>query len=157
MQRSSDSIASLAAALAKAQTELGNPEKSLAATIRPDGHGGGERTFRYASLSSGLDIVRKVLGQHAIAVMQTSAIGHIGTGVFALVSTRFETSAETLFEILFTPPWSSRDHAAATSGAAARNGRPFVGADMGAVRPWVLGASMCLKSGDVRTVASLSA
>ena len=30
--------------------------------------------FRYASLSSGLDIVRKVLGQHEIATMQTTAI-----------------------------------------------------------------------------------
>ena len=35
MQRSSESIACLAAALAKAQAELTNPEKSLVATIRP--------------------------------------------------------------------------------------------------------------------------
>ena len=34
MHRSSPSIASLAAALAKAQAELVNPEKSLVATIR---------------------------------------------------------------------------------------------------------------------------
>ncbi len=34
MQRSSESIGSLAAALAKAQAELVNPEKSLVATIR---------------------------------------------------------------------------------------------------------------------------
>jgi hypothetical protein len=33
MQRSSESIACLAAALAKAQAELTNPEKSLVATI----------------------------------------------------------------------------------------------------------------------------
>ena len=33
MQRSSESIASLAAALAKAQIELSNPEKSLVGTI----------------------------------------------------------------------------------------------------------------------------
>ncbi len=32
-----------------------------------------ERTFHYASLSSGLDIVRKVLGQHEIATMQTTS------------------------------------------------------------------------------------
>jgi len=63
MQRASESIAKLAAALAKAQTELVNPEKSLVATIRPEGHGGAERVFRYASLSSGLDIVRKILGK----------------------------------------------------------------------------------------------
>ena len=62
MQRSSESIASLAAALAKAQVELVNPEKSLTATIRSDGPGRSERAFRYAPLSSGLDIVRKTLG-----------------------------------------------------------------------------------------------
>ena len=74
MQRSSPSIASLAAALAKAQIELSNPEKSLVATIRADGPGGSERAFRYAPLSSGLDIVRKTLGQHEIATVQTTAI-----------------------------------------------------------------------------------
>jgi hypothetical protein len=62
MQRASPSIASLAAALAKAQAELVNPEKSLVATIRSDGPRGSEQTFRYAPLSSGLDIVRKTLG-----------------------------------------------------------------------------------------------
>jgi hypothetical protein len=74
MQRSSQSIASLAAALAKAQAELVNPEKSLVATIRSDGPRGAEQTFRYAPLSSGLDIVRKTLGQHGIATLQTTAI-----------------------------------------------------------------------------------
>jgi hypothetical protein len=66
MQRSSESIACLAAALAKAQAELTNPEKSLVATIRPNGPGEAERSFRYAPLSSGLDIVRKTLGQTAL-------------------------------------------------------------------------------------------
>jgi hypothetical protein len=74
MQRSSSSIASLAAALAKAQAELVNPEKSLVATIRSEGGRGAEQTFRYAPLSSGLDIVRKTLGQHGIATVQTTAI-----------------------------------------------------------------------------------
>jgi hypothetical protein len=74
MHRSSDSIASLAAALAKAQAELVNPEKSLVATIRSDGPKGTEQSFRYAPLSSGLDIVRKTLGQHEIATVQTTAI-----------------------------------------------------------------------------------
>ena len=74
MERSSQSIASLAAALAKAQVELVNPEKSLVATIRSDGPRGAEQTFRYAPLSSGLDIVRKTLGQHEIATVQTTAI-----------------------------------------------------------------------------------
>jgi ERF superfamily protein len=74
MHRSSNSIASLAGALAKAQAELTNPEKSLVATIRPQLRGEAERSFRYAPLSSGLDIVRKTLGQHEIATVQTTAI-----------------------------------------------------------------------------------
>jgi len=64
VQRSSESIAALASALAKAQAELVNPEKSLTATIRTAGPGETQRSFRYAPLSSGLDIVRKTLGQH---------------------------------------------------------------------------------------------
>src|SRR6266540_2937058 len=74
MPRSSESVAALASALAKAQAELVNPEKSLTATIRTGRAGEGERTFRYAPLSSGLDIVRKTLGQHEIATVQTTAI-----------------------------------------------------------------------------------
>jgi hypothetical protein len=76
MQRSSESIASLAAALAKAQIELVNPEKSLIGTIASDDPRRAERAFRYASLSSGLDIVRKVLGQHEIATVQTTTVDH---------------------------------------------------------------------------------
>ena len=76
MQQSSSSIGSLAAALAKAQIELVNPEKSMVATIRTDGKGGGEQIFRYAPLSSGLDIVRKTLGKHEIAAVQATAIDH---------------------------------------------------------------------------------
>jgi len=74
MHRSSESIAALAAALAKAQAELINPEKSLTAIIRSARVGEQERTFRYAPLASGLDIVRKTLGQHEIAIIQTTAI-----------------------------------------------------------------------------------
>jgi hypothetical protein len=74
MQRSSASIGTLAAALAKAQAQLINPEKSMVATIRRDGFGKGEQIFRYAPLSSGLDIVRKTLGQHEIATVQTTAV-----------------------------------------------------------------------------------
>ncbi len=74
MHRSSGSVAALASALAKAQAELINPEKSLTATIRTGRVGEGERTFRYAPLSSGLDIVRKTLGQHEIATVQTTAM-----------------------------------------------------------------------------------
>ena len=71
MQRSSESIAQLAAALAKAQGELINPEKSLTATIKTDG--AAKQIFRYAPLSSGLEIVRRTLGQHEIAVVQTTS------------------------------------------------------------------------------------
>ncbi|HEY1982048.1 MAG TPA: ERF family protein [Xanthobacteraceae bacterium] len=72
MPRSSESIAALAAALAKAQAELVNPEKSLTATITTGRSGeGSQRSFRYAPLASGLDIVRKTLGQHEIATVQT--------------------------------------------------------------------------------------
>jgi hypothetical protein len=74
MHRSSESVAALASALAKAQAKLINPEKSLTATVRTGRPGEGERTFRYAPLSSGLDIVRKTLGQHEIATVQTTAI-----------------------------------------------------------------------------------
>src|SRR5689334_7490279 len=75
MHRSSETIATLAAALAKAQLALVNPEKTMRATIR-DGRAGGEteRSFRYAPLSSGLEIVRKTLGQHEIAVLQTTSL-----------------------------------------------------------------------------------
>src|SRR6516164_1846135 len=74
MQRCSDSIGAIAAALAKAQAELTNPEKSLSATIRSPFPREADRCFRYASLASGLDIVRKVLGKHEIATVQTTAI-----------------------------------------------------------------------------------
>src|SRR5205823_2689238 len=74
MHRSSESVAALAAALAKAQSELVNPEKSLTAIIRTGRPGEGERSFRYAPLSSGLDIVRKTLSQHEIAVIQATAL-----------------------------------------------------------------------------------
>src|ERR1700748_1729913 len=81
MRGSSESIAALAAALAKAQMELTNPEKSLTGTLPATGPNEAGRTFRYASLSSGLDIVRKVLGQHAIATVQTTAIDRAARAV----------------------------------------------------------------------------
>ena len=93
MQRSSESIACLAAALAKAQAELTNPEKSLVATIRPNGPGEADRTFRYAPLSSGLDIVRKTLGQHEIATVQTTAIDQTA-GIVNLTTVLAHASGE---------------------------------------------------------------
>jgi hypothetical protein len=74
VQRSSETIGTIAAALAKAQAELVNPEKSLVGTIRSDAPGAPERSFRYAPLSSGLEIVRKTLSQHEIATVQTTSI-----------------------------------------------------------------------------------
>src|ERR1700747_271290 len=74
VQRSSDTIGTIAAALAKAQAQLVNPEKSLVATIRSDEASATEHSFRYAPLSSGLDIVRKTLSQHKIATVQTTSI-----------------------------------------------------------------------------------
>lgn len=74
MHASSETIGAIASALAKAQGELSNPEKGLTATIRSPFPDGVDRTFKYASLASGLDIVRKSLGQQKIATIQTTAI-----------------------------------------------------------------------------------
>jgi ERF superfamily len=93
MHRSSESVAALASALAKAQAELVNPEKSLTATIRSMRPEEGERSFRYAPLSSGLDIVRKTLGQHEIATLQTTAIDQTA-GMVNLTTTLAHASGE---------------------------------------------------------------
>jgi len=74
MHRSSESVAAIATALAKAQIELTNPEKAMVGTVynvRSDS----PQSFRYASLSSGLDIIRKALGGQQIAIAQTTDIG----------------------------------------------------------------------------------
>jgi hypothetical protein len=93
MHRSSECIANLAAALAKAQIELTNPEKSLVGTVRSDDPKGAERAFRYAPLSSGLDIVRKVLGQHEIATMQTTSVDQ-AAGIINLTTVLAHASGE---------------------------------------------------------------
>ena len=93
MQRSSESIGAIAAALAKAQGELINPEKSLTATIRSPFPRETDRTFRYASLSSGLDIVRKALGKHEIATVQTTAIDN-EAGLIRLTTVLAHSSGE---------------------------------------------------------------
>ena len=93
MQRSSPSIGTLASALAKAQGELVNPEKSLVATIRGGAPRGTEQTFRYAPLSSGLDIVRKILGQHEIATVQTTSIDQ-AAGIINLTTVLAHASGE---------------------------------------------------------------
>jgi hypothetical protein len=93
MQRSSPSIAALATALAKAQIELTNPEKSLIGVIEPQRGEGGARQFRYAPLSSGLEIVRKTLGQHEIATVQTTAIDQ-AAGIVNLTTVLAHSSGE---------------------------------------------------------------
>jgi ERF superfamily len=74
VHQSSESIGAVAAALAKAQSDLTNPEKSLLAIIQVSSRGEYGRAFRYASLSSGLDIARKSLSRQAIAIVQSTII-----------------------------------------------------------------------------------
>jgi ERF superfamily len=93
MQRQSESIAALAAALAKAQIELENPEKSLVGSIEAKDQNAPERLFRYASLATGLEIVRKTLGQHEIATVQTTAIDQ-AAGIVNLTTVLAHASGE---------------------------------------------------------------
>jgi ERF superfamily len=93
MHRSSETIGAFAAALAKAQAELTNPEKSLTATIRSPFPREADRTFRYASLASGLDIVRKCLGRNEIAAVQTTAIDN-EVGLIRLTTVLAHSSGE---------------------------------------------------------------
>jgi hypothetical protein len=92
MHRSSESVGAIATALAKAQIELSNPEKAMVGTVyntRSDN----PQSFRYASLSSGLDIVRKTLGGQQIAVAQTTDIDRAG-GMVNLTTVLLHTSGE---------------------------------------------------------------
>jgi hypothetical protein len=92
MHRSSESTAAIATALAKAQTELSNPEKAMVGTVY-NSRSEGPQSFRYASLSSGLDIVRKALGGHQIAIAQTTDIDRAG-GTLNLTTVLLHTSGE---------------------------------------------------------------
>jgi hypothetical protein len=93
VQRSSESVGALAAALAKAQAAIANPEKSLTATIVSPFPREGSRTFRYAPLSTGLDLVRKCLGRHEIATVQATAIDG-DSGLIRLTTTLVHASGE---------------------------------------------------------------
>jgi hypothetical protein len=93
VQHSSETIGAIAAALAKAQAKLINPEKSLVATMRSDQAGGSEKSFRYAPLSTGLDIVRKTLSQHEIATVQTTSIDE-SSGIVRLSTVLAHASGE---------------------------------------------------------------
>src|SRR5713101_6856545 len=92
MHRSSESVAAIATALAKAQTELSNPEKAMVGTVY-NNRSDNPRSFRYASLSSGLDIVRKTLGGQQIAVAQTTDIDR-ANGMVNLTTVLLHTSGE---------------------------------------------------------------
>src|SRR6266850_1113260 len=92
MHRSSESVAAIATALAKAQTELSNPEKAMVGTVY-NNRSDSPQSFRYASLSSGLDIVRKTLGGQQIAVAQTTEIDR-ANGMVNLTTMLMHTSGE---------------------------------------------------------------
>src|SRR5215203_3009477 len=93
MRTCSESIAQLAAALAKAQMELVNPVKSLTGVIDRWGTGNEGQTYRYAPLSAGLDIVRQTLCKHELAVIQTTGVDQ-ETGMVMLTSTLAHGSGE---------------------------------------------------------------
>src|SRR6202049_2450104 len=92
MHRSSESVAAIATALAKAQTELSNPEKAMVGTVY-NNRSESPQSFRYASLSSGLDIVRKALGGHQSASAQTTDIDR-ASGTVNLTTLLLHTSGE---------------------------------------------------------------
>ena len=116
MPRSSETIGAIAAALAKAQAELTNPEKSLIATIRASTPRDHDQTFRYAALSSGLDIVRKALGVHEIATVQTTAIDK-EAGLIRLTTTLAHSSGMAVVGMAGLP--DCRDGGAAPDGSGA--------------------------------------
>src|SRR3954470_17880897 len=91
--RSSDTIAQLASALAKAQTELVNPIKTLTGIIDRWGSGNEGQSYRYAPLSAGLDIVRRTLCRHELAVIQTTHVDQ-ANGMVMLTTTLAHGSGE---------------------------------------------------------------
>src|SRR4051795_13440645 len=93
MQRCSDTIGAIAGALAKAQAELENPQKLLTAVIHSPFPREESRSFKYASLASGLDIVRKSLSQHEIATVQTTAVDQ-EAGLIRLTTVLAHSSGE---------------------------------------------------------------
>ncbi|ETR76362.1 single-stranded DNA-binding protein [Afipia sp. P52-10] len=93
MHSSSDTIGKIAAALALAQKQLQNPEKTLSAIIPSPFPREGVRSFRYASLASGLEIIRKALGEHEIAIIQRTATDQ-ETGLIQLNTVLAHASGE---------------------------------------------------------------
>jgi len=93
MQRTSQTIGAIASALARAQAELENPQKTLTATIHSPFPREESRTFRYASLASGLEIVRKTLSKHEIATVQTTGLD-TEAGLIRLITLLAHSSGE---------------------------------------------------------------
>lgn len=93
MHQSSECIGAIAGALAKAQAELTNPEKTLSAIIRSPFPREEDRTFRYASLASGLDIVRKTLSKQEVATIQSTRV-EPATGLIHLTTMLAHSSGE---------------------------------------------------------------
>ncbi|WP_439393017.1 ERF family protein [Bradyrhizobium sp. PMVTL-01] len=93
MQRASETTGAIAAALAKAQAELENPDKELTATLISPFPREAPRTFRYASLAAGLTIVRKCLSKHEIATVQATFV-ESETGLIRLTTTLLHSSGE---------------------------------------------------------------
>ena len=91
--RSSETIGAIAAALARAQAELVNPEKTLTATILSTNPRESGRQFRYAPLAAGLELVRKALGRQEIAALQATAIDR-AAGVIRLDTIIAHSSGE---------------------------------------------------------------
>src|SRR5215831_12650435 len=116
MQRSSETIGTIAAALAKAQAQLVNPEKALVGTIRSDQTSGSERSFRYAPLSSGLDIVRKTLSQYEIATVQTTSIDETA-GIVRLSTVLAHASGECEFHSSIKVHWHYQRRAVFETGS----------------------------------------
>ena len=89
----------------KAQSEIANPEKSLTATIVSPFPREASRTFRYASLSSGLELIRKCLGQHEIATLQATTI-EAESGLICLTTTLVHASGEWVSSVWPVCPFS---------------------------------------------------
>lgn len=93
MRRSSENVAAIATALAKAQIELSNPAKSMLGSVYPGNLHESPKNFRYAPLSGGLEIIRKALGGQQIAVTQTTEIDATN-GLVNLTTLLIHTSGE---------------------------------------------------------------
>ena len=93
MQQSSGSIGSLAAALARAQVELIDPGEVDGGHHAARGQRCGRAVFRYAPLSDGLNIIRKTLGQHEIATLQSTSIDQ-AAGLIKLKTVLAHSSGE---------------------------------------------------------------